>query len=239
MHFVDHIFMLLLFVAQPIHGALSYRRYLRRIEAGEPADRVRMYFWTIVLEWSALFVLFVSWFFLRRPPGDLGFVSPGGTGFYVGAVLLAAMCGWLLYSWVKAKNMTGEDRAKQLAALGDLVHFAPSSQRDLRWFVSLSLTAGIVEEIVYRGFVIWYLALLMPAWAAVLVSSVGFGLGHSYQGISGASRCALIGLALGFLYLLTGSIWLPILAHFLFDALQGLTLVEILRPAARERATAA
>ena len=41
MHAVDHVFVLLLLVAQPIYGAISYRRYVARIAAGEPADRIR------------------------------------------------------------------------------------------------------------------------------------------------------------------------------------------------------
>ncbi len=105
----------------------------------------------------------------------------------------------------------------------------PHTRRDLRHFIGVSLTAGIVEEIVYRGFVLWYLGLFMPLWAAVVVSSVAFGLGHSYQGAMGALRCGLIGLAFAVFYVVTGSIWLPIIAHAILDILQGMSIVEILR----------
>ena len=72
---------------------------------------------------------------------------------------------------------------------------------------ALSITAGVVEEIVYRGFVLWYLANFMPLWAALLLSSVFFGLGHSYQGKSGALRTGLVGLVFAILYVMSGSIW--------------------------------
>ena len=70
----------------------------------------------------------------------------------------------------------------------------------------------------------------MPIWAVIAVSSVAFGLGHSYQGASGVAKVTLIGLAFGILYVATGSIWLPILAHAILDILQGASIVEVLRP---------
>jgi hypothetical protein len=42
-----------------------------------------------------------------------------------------------------------------------------------------------VGEIIYRGFVTWYLGSFMPLWAAVIVSPVFFGLGHRYPGRAG------------------------------------------------------
>ena len=117
---------------------------------------------------------------------------------------------------------------KHADGLGPLVHFLPQTSRDLRYFFGVSITAGIVEEIVYRGFVLWYLGSFMPLWVAVAVSSVGFGLGHSYQGAS-AVRAGLLGLGFAIYYVLTGSVWLPILAHIALDILQGLIIVEVFR----------
>ena len=230
LHFVDHVFIFLLFVVQPIHGALSYRRYVARVEAGEPADRVRLYVQTLILEWVALAVLGTTWYMLGRPVSDLGFVTSMGSGFGIGIGVLVLATAYLVFSWRAALQMTHEEKAKQRKSFGTLVHFLPQTDRDYRHFISVSLTAGIVEEILYRGFVFWYLLQLMPIWAVIIVSSVAFGLGHSYQGIAGMVRVTLIGLAFGLFYVLTGSIWLPMLAHAILDVLQGAMLLEILRP---------
>jgi len=230
MTIVDHLFVFLLFVVQPVHGALSYRRYLGRIEAGQPTDRMSLYRWTGITQWLALATLMATWYWLDRPYSDLGFIQTGGTAFYVGVAVLIGVSCFLLYSWYRSKAMTIDEKSKQAQALGNLVHFLPCTIEHLRAFLKLSVTAGIVEEIIYRGFVIWYLALVMPIWGAVVVSSVLFGIGHSYQGVSGAIKTGLVGLSFGTLYVLTGSIWLPILGHVLLDALQGFTILEILRP---------
>ena len=227
MEFVDHVFILLLFVVQPVHGYFESRRLDARTAAGERFDRVLFYRQTAAVEWAFLAALMVAWFVFQRPVSQLGFVMPGGAGFWGGAVLLALLTGYLVYFWRWAKQASNADKTKQLESLGKVIRYLPQTFRELRNFVGVSITAGIVEEIVYRGFVLWYLAQLMPLWVAVVASSVFFGLGHSYQGASGAFRCGLLGLAFGIFYVVTGSIWLPILAHIVLDALQGAAILEL------------
>ena len=228
-YIVDHIFMFLLFVVQPIHGSRSFNRYIARVKGGEPADRVKLYKETFVLEWVAFAVLALTWYLLGRPIAYLGFVAAGGVAFWIGLALTALVSAILLNSWRQSKAMTADEKAKQKQTFGKLEYFLPRNDRELRLIFGLSMTAGIVEETIYRGFALWYLAQLMPMWAAVVASAVVFGLGHSYQGTGGVARVTVIGLVFGAFYALTGSLWLPILAHFLLDALQGLSIVEILR----------
>lgn len=228
MHIVDHIFMLLLFIAMPIHGAWAYRRYVARIEAGEAPNRVRLYKETLALEWVGFAVLMATWYWLGRPIADLGFVPPEGNAFWIGVGVLALATAYLIYSWRATIKMSNDERDKQIDALGSLVHFLPRDKRDYRYFFGLSITAGIVEETIYRGFVIWYLTLFMPVWAAVIISSIAFGLGHTYQGTNGVVRVAVIGLVFGAFYVLTGSIWLAIVGHAILDILQGALLLELL-----------
>lgn len=226
---IDHLFIVLLFVVQPIHGAREYGRFIKRIEDGERANRIKLYRETIVLEWVALAMLAGTWIYLGRPASDLGFVSPGGTGFWISAAFVAAVSAFLLLGWRQSLSFSPEEKQKHTRSFGNLRYFMPANAEHYRYFFVTSVTAGIVEEIIYRGFVIWYLLHYMPVWAAVVVSSVAFGLGHSYQGTGGVVRVVLIGVVFGALYIFSGSIWVPIVGHFLLDALQGLTMVEILR----------
>jgi membrane protease YdiL (CAAX protease family) len=69
----------------------------------------------------------------------------------------------------------------------------------------------------------------MPLWGAVIVSSLIFGLGHEYQGVAGIMRTGLVGLLFAVLYVSSGSIWIPIIGHVLFDILQGKTILELFR----------
>ncbi len=226
MFIVDHLYILALFIVQPIHGAISFRRYVARVKAGQAPDRVKLYTQTIILEWVALAVLAMMWHFYDRPVAELGFTAPEGNGFWIGLAVSVVLIAYLIYSWYDMGRADNESRRKQREAFGELSFFLPQSTADFRRFVAVSITAGIVEEIIYRGFVLWYLSLLMPLWGAVIVSSIFFGLGHSYQGAKGAVRTGLVGFAFAILYVGTGSIWIPIVVHALLDILQGGMILE-------------
>lgn len=229
MHIVDHVLIFVLLVAQPVYGAYEARQIRKDAQSGRPLDRIRWYRETVLWEWGFFVVLLIAWLQFSRSFADLGFIKPGGVGFWVGAMLVIPLIGYLVVVYHRIKKMNGEERAKNIEHLGDLKVYLPHSDRDLKYFTGVSATAGLVEEVVYRGFVIWYFSQFIPIWPAVIASSLLFGLAHSYQGLKGMLNCGTVGLGFGALYVLTGSIWLPIIAHFLFDALQGLSLRELLR----------
>jgi membrane protease YdiL (CAAX protease family) len=77
--------------------------------------------------------------------------------------------------------------------------------------ISVVIFAPVVEEIMFRGILLNRLESRFPKWAAVVVSAALFGAMHLNwtQGIF----AGLTGLALGFLYVRTRSLWLCIFAH--------------------------
>ncbi|MEM1175678.1 MAG: CPBP family intramembrane glutamic endopeptidase [Pseudomonadota bacterium] len=229
MHLIDHLFIVLLFFVQPVYGWLSFRKLVAAARAGEHIDRLALYRETTWIEWLALLVLFASWAWLARDFSQLGLSVPGGAAFWW---LLLACCGALALLAVSVNRMRtldADERQRYARQIGDIGLFLPINRRELRRFYGVSITAGIVEEIIFRGFVLWYLGTFMPVWAAIVLSSLAFGLAHSYQGIQGIGRTAAVGAGLGMLYVVSGSIWLPIAVHALFDMIQGAQARELLR----------
>lgn len=108
----------------------------------------------------------------------------------------------------------------------------PVSTAERLQFVAVSATAGICEEIVFRGFLIAALHAGTGSLAlAVLLSSGAFGVVHAYQRPVGALRATLIGALLAIPVVLDGSLFAAILAHTLIDLLSGLWLARyLLRP---------
>jgi hypothetical protein len=82
----------------------------------------------------------------------------------------------------------------------------------------VSLLAGVGEEALFRG----VLQTILAGWAgpvtAVLVSSVLFGMVH-FVSTTYALYASVIGFYLGSLYLGSGNIVVPMVAHFLYDFL--------------------
>ncbi len=86
--------------------------------------------------------------------------------------------------------------------------------------VVVALGPGLGEELMFRGLVLRSFVSGMPAWAAVLLSSALFGALHwnMLQGVG----AAIIGVYLGLVTLLTGSLWPAVLAHAVNNTISSL-----------------
>jgi membrane protease YdiL (CAAX protease family) len=106
-----------------------------------------------------------------------------------------------------------------------LAELLPRTAHERRLFAGLALFAGFGEEVVFRGFLLAALtAPLGGVWLALLVSSLAFGVLHSYQGPVGMLRTACLGGVLGASVVLDGSLWPAIVAHVLIDLVGGLVV---------------
>ncbi|MBI4337821.1 MAG: CPBP family intramembrane metalloprotease [Chloroflexi bacterium] len=82
---------------------------------------------------------------------------------------------------------------------------------------SAVLLAPLAEELFFRGFLLQGLLRPLGTWGAVGVSSLVFGISHGALGM--VIPAALAGMLLGALFLRTRSIWAPIGAHALQNAI--------------------
>lgn len=84
----------------------------------------------------------------------------------------------------------------------------------------VATTAGLCEEFLYRGFLLYeLLRWFHSASLAWVASSVAFALAHFYQGWSGALRAGALGALLAWPVVRLGTIYPSMAAHFLIDAL--------------------
>ncbi|HEX5258111.1 MAG TPA: CPBP family intramembrane glutamic endopeptidase [Sphingomicrobium sp.] len=107
--------------------------------------------------------------------------------------------------------------------------FIPNNAAERAVWIVLSLTAGICEEVLLRGFLIRFLhggPLNLSLAAALTLSCLCFGLGHLYQGLKGVITTAIAGFAFGILFLVSGSLIPCIVLHALID----LQIIYVMRP---------
>jgi len=79
--------------------------------------------------------------------------------------------------------------------------------------------APIIEEVLFRG---WMLPMMMargvPTVFAIIISSLGFGLIHTSQGLLVMTTTFFLGLALGTARVVTGRVAAPVLGHMANNA---------------------
>jgi membrane protease YdiL (CAAX protease family) len=95
--------------------------------------------------------------------------------------------------------------------------------------VPLSFTAGICEEILFRGYLIWMLTPWLGLLGAAAVSAVMFGLAHGYQGGKFGPRAFYAGFVMTAFVLATGSIIPGMVLHALVDLVGGYAAYMALR----------
>lgn len=137
-----------------------------------------------------------------------------GIGLGAGVVLWAGVLAVLLLTALVVGAASGFENLPNEAP--KMVLWMGSLPVLLRLMVSLS--AGVVEEVFFRGF-------LMPR-AGFVTSNVLFVLAHlSYEQPFMLLGVALLSVGFSYLTIWRGNIWPAIAAHFLFDAIQLLILV--------------
>ena len=226
---LDHLFIVFMGLVYPIVSFVSFRRLLRRIEAGESFDRRELYNGTLIAHWVTFGLAVALWFGTGRDWAAVGVNGDVGSGFLLAAALtvvgIVFLVGFL-------RHVTTADLAelrKIRSDAGSLDLLIPRNGNELGRFYAVSVSAGIVEEFLWRGFLIWYLAHFMPVWAAAVFSAVGFGIAHAYQGAAHLPKITLVGAGFALLYVLSGSLWLPMIMHAAVDMLQGRAAYEIVR----------
>jgi membrane protease YdiL (CAAX protease family) len=219
----DHLLVVLLAMALPVGGFLSLRKIRRQVAAGiAHTTRVADYRNNMIIMWAVTFLAATLWIALGRDWAALGFAPVTGSGLAVGIAFLLAGSLVAFNVYYSRQVEQSDTAAKDLVAMTEGFDMVlPHTHRELKWFYGLSVTAGITEEVLYRGFLMAYLGGLLPLPAVIVVSSLIFALAHLYQGLTGASRTFLVGLALATTYALTGSILFCVIAHVLVDIIGG------------------
>lgn len=112
----------------------------------------------------------------------------------------------------------------------DIVHaILPTTRQEKLQWTFVSFTAGITEEILFRGFLVYCLHLIFPGIPIpflCLIQAVPFSLMHLYQGMKGVLMTFGMGLIFGVSVIVFGSIIPGMIIHILVDVSSNLIELE-------------
>ena len=119
-----------------------------------------------------------------------------------------------------------------------ILAIAPQTGWEVLVWVALSTTAGIVEEFVFRGYLLQQFASIngkLPVreksmggggslWLGVLMSSLLFGAAHGYEGLGAMIAIVAFGAMFCVLAIQRKSLRAGMMAHAWYDSLTGIAL---------------
>jgi membrane protease YdiL (CAAX protease family) len=214
---------------QPFAGRRRYRALIARVES-EPGARLHHYRRGIVGEWLAVLLVVVIGLLAGHTAGSIGLNSPNDATYteqLIGEVTLL-----LFVTTVFMRRPQFLDPLRRQAK--GFVALLPRTTEERLTFAVLAVTAGICEEILFRGFGFAYVRFLWPGvsdgWL-ILITSATFGFGHLYQGPRGVILTGLVGGVFSSITLATGSLVPAIIVHAMID-LRILALPDLRAPVA-------
>src|ERR1043166_2425226 len=154
---MDHVILFIVVVVSLAIDWIVYPRLLRATPDQADRRREQFYITTIVAAWAITAAIIALWLRTDRPLTTLGL----GIGSPIRLVIsLAVVLG--LVALLRKQNRMLLARPERLRAVrgkfGRTAAIIPRTQGQRRIFVGVSLTAWICEELIFRGFVVWYLA---------------------------------------------------------------------------------
>src|SRR3989442_3812113 len=206
-------------VILPWRGRVRTKKLLAMPQVST-TERLALYASTIAFQWFAVAVVpWREWAHGFRA-SQLSWTIPDRSRILVPSIVGAATIAALQWLNLRRVGKLPVEARGSLQALAERI--LPQSTVELLPYLALAITAGLCEEFLYRGFAMAALLHVgLQAWAVVLLSSVLFGLAHSYQGRGGIVMTLMIGTIFGTSPVAYGSLVPASFLHSTLDVVAG------------------
>ena len=214
--------LLLILILAAIAGYMS----MRGRSASRAPNRMEFYLITMIWEWCVFG--YIYWGMRRRGKSFRAIAGKSWQGaaeffrdvgiaavFWIAALVILRLVALAVHS----NGMVQAARS-----------LAPNGLMESVQWLALSITAGICEETIFRG----YLQRQFGAWthsvaAGVLISAILFGAGHVYQGWRATIVIGVYGLLFGILAETRKNLRPGMMVHAWHDGITGLALEFLVR----------
>jgi membrane protease YdiL (CAAX protease family) len=227
-----------LVLVQPFAGRRRYQRLLAELGAN-PRARLRHYRRGMVGEWVIVGVVMLIGVLGGRHLSTIGLARASGHRSSSGWSEVAGVAQALVLSIVIVRLGGASLRRIVRRQARGFLALLPRTAEEKVTFAGLAITAGICEEILFRGFGIAYIRWLWPSaadTAIVAITALCFGWAHLYQGRWGVLLTGAVGALLAQVTLDAGSLYPAMVIHALID-LRVLGLPDLGPADEEERAT--
>lgn len=212
-------------IIYPITGYIQQKKLKKSISDGG-YNKIKWYRETIIWSWIPVLLII-----LLIPLSNMTLKSIGVKWINIGTPslnnwivysLIGLYLLYLLYNIYSIIVLKYSKKSRTITATKipeDFRIFLPITKREKSTWDFVAISAGITEEIIYRGYLFYALGIIFPNISLILIlliSSIIFGIGHIYQGKE-AIKPTIIGFVFGVFYIVFNSIIPIIIIHIAQD----------------------
>lgn len=231
LNWLDHLIFIIIGLIIPLNAVFKSQPELAGMRFSSKM-KIALYWGNNAYLWGLSGAILFVWWFNDRSWETLGltaeFVLPQGWPLIA---IIAFLILYLLDTF--GEIYSNKKRQQTTEEMSGSLGFLPNKAKEYLHFISLALTAGICEEIIFRGYFIRYFQLLLgadsTATLAILFSALIFGFVHFYQGWHAVIKITGMAVMFGFVFVHTQSLWLLIIIHALIDLIGGAIAWALLR----------
>ena len=171
-------------LVEPIARTNFYRNLKKQLNI-DPKARLLFYRTQVLWEWSWVIVIALIVIPIPNPLLWLGLVLPNQIGWIILLALLAGVVLSIVLLRRSPRALAAMRRSLESTSI-----LLPSDSAERKWFAISAITAGICEELLYRGFLMSFLPTIFPMFARqfiiiCLLSGIINGLSRAYLGMRG------------------------------------------------------
>lgn len=216
---LDVLLASVLLLGTPIYGLL------RSDSTGQASvDKRNRYRKSMAMIAIFLLILIIDWVSCSRGLSQLG-LAPPTTRSAISECVIAVSVAIIVYF---ALIMNG-NRPKAGRPDDPTEAILPESWNELRSFVMFAIVAGFGWEVLYRGFLLFWLVPIVGVVPAVVASSIAYGLFHGCKNLTRTTGSLVSGLLFTAAYAATRSLWWLIILHIALPTVSMLAIVRIER----------
>ena len=228
MFFIDIVLLaaviLLIGILYPVTG---YRQFKKRSIVRGLKEKSKWYITSVISSWIPTLVILTTVILNGHSLEELGFTlnlsEERGIIFYIAIGLSAIYLTYNIYTILLLRNNKKIREVHSRDIPEEYRFILPVTKEEKLLWRLLAITAGITEEIIYRGYLFFALFLIFPnisPFIVIAISSILFSVGHLYQG-GEVWKPAAAGLFLALVFHFTGSIYIVMILHIIQDLVAG------------------
>jgi len=226
---LDHVLAFIFCIAIPLYGARQRKGFPGITFSSEQKKRLYI---------SGSFSLFLMgaivgfvWLIFQRPLSELGLTQPTNFSAWWWMPLVFALI-YLVDAFFSLSTKKGVDET--IENWKKRTPFLPTKTKELPEYFLMCFSAGVFEEIAYRGFLVTYCWYLFEGSSyqqilAIAVPAFAFAVAHFYQGAKAVLKIFFLAAFFGYMFILSGSLLIVMILHFLVDAVGGLLTLKYMQ----------